>query len=423
MNRREPWRPVLDGEVKKWNGKSCINLIAELSDVQSYEVEFEGKKYQVEVQLLENTDRYVHVSLSVDDDSIPASFCPLSESFIRQKLRSMEERKTMHAIRIHSYGGPDVMQWEELPTPTPGPGLALIRVEAASVNFLDVQKRRGELVGQAFYRRGRESEPDLPATLGSQGVGVVEQLRAEVRNVKVGDRVVFVGDSYATHALAPAAWLTRVPEGIGVQQAAAGMNQGFLAYAFTHFAYPVRQADWCLIHAAAGGIGLLLCQMAKMRGGRVIGVTSSREKAHFVKDAGADEVIISKEIDVAKEAKRITEGRGVNVVFDGVGKDTFEASLNSLTPGGYLVIYGQSSGYVPPFDLMTLQEKGSLFLTRTNGSPYFKEYPRYVDQLVGWLKQGKLSIRIDRTYPLADAAQAHAAFEKRQVSGRVLLLP
>jgi len=328
----------------------------------------------------------------------------------------------MHAIRIHSYGGPEVMQWEEVPTPIPGPGQALIRVEAASVNFLDIQKRRGELVGQAFYRRGAGNEPDLPATLGSQGVGIVEAVGPDV-NVHAGDRVAFVGDSYATHALAPAAWLIRVPEGVGLEQAAAGMNQGFLAYAFTHFAYSVKAGDWCLIHAAAGGIGLLLCQMAKMRGGRVIGVTSSAEKAEFVKGAGADEVIISTQSDVAKEAKRISGGRGVNVVFDGVGKDTFEASLDSLAPGGYLVIYGQSSGYVPPFDLMKLQEKGSLFLTRTNGSPYSKEYPRYLEQFVDWVRQGKLSIRIDRRYPLANAAQAHAAFEQRKVSGRVLLLP
>jgi NADPH:quinone reductase len=329
----------------------------------------------------------------------------------------------MHAIRIHSYGGPEVMKLEELPMPVPGPGQARVRVEAASVNFLDVQKRRGELVGQAFYRRAGNHEPDLPATLGSQGVGIVEELGPEVQNVRVGGRVVFVGDSYATHALAPAAWLIPVPGGIGVEQAAAGMNQGFLAYAFTHFAYPIKPGDWCLIQAAAGGIGLLLCQMAKIRGGRVIGVTSTADKAEFVKEAGADQVIISKQSDIAKEARQITAGRGVNVVYDGVGKDTFEASLDSLVPGGYLVVYGQSSGYVPPFDLMTLQEKGSLFLTRTNGRPYFKEYPRYVEQLVAWVKQGKLSIRIDRTYPLADAARAHAAFEQRQVSGRVLLLP
>ena len=329
----------------------------------------------------------------------------------------------MHAIRIHSYGGPEVMRWEELPTPVPGPGHVLVRVEAASVNFLDVQKRRGELVGQAFYRRAGASEPDLPATLGSQGVGVVEELGPEVRNVHAGDRVVFAGNSYATHALAPAAWLIPVPDGIGIEQAAAGMNQGFLAYAFTHFAYPIKPGDWCLIQAAGGGIGLLLCQMAKIREGRVIGVTSTANKAQFVKAAGADEVIISEQSDIAKEARRITGGRGVNVVYDGVGKDTFEASLNSLAAGGYLVVYGQSSGYVPPFDLMTLQEKGSLFLTRTNGSPYLKEYPRYLEQFVDWVRQGKLSIRIDRTYPLADAAEAHAAFEKRQVSGRTLLLP
>ncbi|MGA2414701.1 MAG: quinone oxidoreductase [Candidatus Sulfotelmatobacter sp.] len=305
----------------------------------------------------------------------------------------------MRAIRIHSYGGPEVMQWEELPTPEPGPGQALVRVEAASVNFLDVQKRRGELANQAFYRRKGASGPELPATLGSQGVGVVEELGPEIRNIQVGDRVVFAGDSYATHALAPAAWLMPVPDGIDVEQAAAGMNQGFLAYAFTHFAYPIKPADWCLIQAAAGGIGLLLCQMAKFREGRVIGVTSTEEKARFVREAGADEVLLSQRSDIAKEARRMTGGRGVSVVYDGVGKDTFEASLDSLASGGYLVIFGQSSGYVPPFDLMTLQERGWLFLTRTNGSPYIREYPRYLERFVDWVKQGKLSIRVDRTYP------------------------
>lgn len=297
----------------------------------------------------------------------------------------------MHAVRIHAYGGPEVMQLEELPMPVPGLGQALVRVHAASVNFLDVQKRRGELVGQAFYHRVGTSELDLPATLGSQGVGVVEALGPEIRNIRVGDRVVFAGNSYATHALVPAGRLIPIPDEISLEQAAAGMNQGFLAYAFTHFAYPVEPGDWCLIQAAAGGIGLLLCQMAKIREGRVIGVTSSEEKAKYVREAGADEVIISKQTDIAKEARRITEGRGVNVVYDGVGKDTFEANLDSLALGGYLVIYGQSSGYVPPFDLMTLQEKGSLFLTRTNGLPYIKEYPRYMQQFVTWIRQGRLS--------------------------------
>src|SRR5467141_1713183 len=329
----------------------------------------------------------------------------------------------MKAIRIHAYGAPDVMQLEELPMPVPGPEQALVRVHAASVNFLDIQKRRGELVGQAFYLRAGVCEPEFPAILGSQGVGIVEAIGPEVNNVRLGDRVSFWGISYATHTVIPAVRLIAIPDGISFEHAAAGMNQGFLAYAFTHFAYPVKPGDWCLIQAAAGGIGLLLCQMAKIRKGRVIGVTSSQEKEKFVREAGADEVIISRQADIAKEARRVTEGRGVNVVYDGVGKDTFAASLDSLALGGYLVIYGQASGYVPPFDLMTLQEKGSLFLTRSNGLPYLKQYPHYLQQLVAWIRQGQLSIRIDRTYPLAEAAQAHAAFERRQISGRVLLLP
>jgi NADPH2:quinone reductase len=251
---------------------------------------------------------------------------------------------------------------------------------------------------------------------------MVEALGPEVSNVRAEDRVSFTGESYASHAVVPAARLIPIPAGIGFEQAAAGMNQG-LVYAFTHFAYPIKAGEWCLIQAAAGGLGILLCQMAKVRGGLVIGVTSNAEKAEFVKAAGADPVIISTRSDVAKEARRITEGRGVSVVYDGVGKDTFAANLDSLAPGGYLVLFGQSSGYVPPFDLMTLQEKGSLFLTRTNGLPYLKEYPHYLELFVEWIRQGKLSIKIDRTYPLAEAARAHAAFEQRQVSGRILLLP
>ncbi|HEX3683066.1 MAG TPA: quinone oxidoreductase [Bryobacteraceae bacterium] len=340
-----------------------------------------------------------------------------------QSTSQATQAKTMLAVRIHAYGGPEVMRLEEISIPVPRAGQARIRIHAASVNFLDVQKRRGELVGQAFYRGAGTGEPDLPTTLGSQGVGVVEAIGAEVNNVAVGDRVSFAGESYASHAVVPAVRLIRIPEGISFEQAAAGMNQGFLAYAFTHFAYPVKAGDWCLIQAAAGGLGLLLCQIAKIRGGRVIGVTSTAEKARFVQEAGAEAVILSTKSDISKEARRITEGRGVSVVYDGVGKDTFAANLDSLAPGGYLVIYGQSSGYVPPFDLMTLQEKGSLFLTRTNGLPYLKEYPHYLERFVDWVKQGKLSIKIDRAYPLAEAGRAHAAFEQRQVSGRLLLLP
>ena len=327
----------------------------------------------------------------------------------------------MQAIRIHSYGGPEVLRLEELPTPAPGAGEALVRIHAASVNFLDIQKRRGELVGQAFYNRHAGSE--LPALMGSQGVGVVEALGSGVTNVKVGDRVNFWGPSYATHTLFPAARLIRIPDELSFEIAAAGMNQGFLAYAFTHHTYPVKPGDWCLVQAAAGGVGLLICQMCKIRGGRVIGVTSKEEKAPFVREAGADEVIVSSQSDIAKEARRITDNRGVNVVYDGVGKDTFDANLDSLAPAGYLVIYGQSSGYVPPFDIMRLQEKGSLYLTRANALPWFGEYPRYLQQLVPWIHEGRIKVRIAATYPLADAAKAHAAFEARQISGRLLLLP
>src|SRR5580704_480363 len=327
----------------------------------------------------------------------------------------------MKAIRIHTYGGPEVMRLEELPTPSPGPGEALVRVHAASVNFLDVQRRRGELVGQAFY--SRHANDDLPALLGSQGVGTVEALGAGVANLKTGDRVSFWGNSYATHAALPAARLIRIPGELSFEIAAAGLNQGFIAYAFTHHAYPVKAGDWCLIQAAAGGVGLLLCQMAKIRGGRVIGVTSKEEKAKFVREAGADEVIVSSRMDIAPEVRRLTNNRGVNVVFDGVSKDTFEANLDSLAPAGYLVIYGQSSGYVPPLDIMRLQEKGSLFLTRANALPWIAEIPRYIRQFVEWIQQGRLSVRIAGTYPLADAAKAHEAFEQRQISGRVLLLP
>jgi len=327
----------------------------------------------------------------------------------------------MRAIRVHEYGGPDVMRLDELPTPSPSPGEALVRIKAASVNFIDVQKRRGELVGQAFYQRYGGTE--LPTRMGSQGVGVVEALGAGCEKVQVGDRVSFWGNSYATHVALPEVRLIRLPDDLSFEHAAAGLNQGFLAWAFTHRTYPVKQGDWCLIQAAAGGIGLLLCQMAKIRGGRVIGVTSKEEKAKFVKEAGADEVIISTRADIAKEARRITDGRGVHVVYDGVGKDTFEANLDSLAPAGYLVIYGQSSGYVPPFDLMILQEKGSLVLTRVNGLPYVAEFPQYMRQFVSLIRGDRLSIRIDRTYPLADAARAHEAFELRQVSGRILLFP
>ena len=329
----------------------------------------------------------------------------------------------MQAVRIRCYGSPEVMRLEEIPTPVAGAGQALVRVQVASVNYIDLQRRRGELVGHAFYNRAGGGQSELPAILGSQGVGVVEEIGAEVASVRIGDRVSFWGPSYATYAVLPAERLRQIPSAISFEQAAAGMNQGFLAYAFTHFAYAVKRGDWCLVQAAAGGLGSLICQMVKIREGRCIGVTSTEEKAKFAKGVGADEVIVSTRNDIAKEARRITGDRGVNVVYDGVGKDTFEANLDSLAPAGYLVIYGQSSGYVPPFDLMMLQEKGSLFLTRTNGLPYVQEFPGYLEKLVRWVGEGRISIKIDRTYPLSQAAEAHAAMEAREIKGRVLLKP
>jgi NADPH2:quinone reductase len=329
----------------------------------------------------------------------------------------------MQAVRIHQYGGPDVMQLDTLPLPTPGPKQALVRVEAASVNFLDVLQRRGDIANHEYYSREGALETRFPIALGTQGVGIVEALGEGVHHVKVGDRVNFYGSSYATHALAPADRLVPVPDGLSLEQAAAGLTQGFIAYELSNLAYPVHEGDWCLVQAAAGGIGLLLCQMIRLRGGRVIGVTSTEEKAQAAREAGADEIILSSRADIAQEARRITGGRGLNVVYDGVGKDTFQASLDSLAPCGYLMIYGQASGFVPPFDIMTLQDKGSLFLSRNSAVFYFQHFPRYLQDFVGWIRQGKLSVRVDRTYRLTEAAQAHAAFENRQTIGRVLLLP
>lgn len=329
----------------------------------------------------------------------------------------------MQAVRIHEYGTPEVMRLEELPIPVPGAGQVLVRVEAASVNFLDIVTRRGDIAKQAFYKdHGLDNE--FPMTLGTQGVGVVETLGAGVSNVSVGTRVAFGGQgTYATHFIAEADRIVPVPSALTLEQAASVLFQGFVTYQLTHLAYPIKAGDWCLIQAAAGGVGLLAVQMAKLRGGKVIGVTSSEAKAEAVRAAGADEVILSTEQDITQEARRITGGKGVSVVYDGVGKDTFEAGLNSLAPRGYFVLFGQSSGYVPPFDLMQLQEKGSLYITRTNASFYYEEFPRYLSDLVGWMQTGKLDIKIDSTYPLAQAAQAHAVVEGRQSSGRVLLIP
>lgn len=335
----------------------------------------------------------------------------------------MTGNKMGKVARIYEYGAPSVIQLEDQPVPTPQHKEVLVRMELASVNFLDIQKRRGDLVNQKFYQTAALQEKDLPADLGSQGVGVIEKIGSEVTGVTTGDRVVCAGGStYATYIKFPAQRLIPIPDAIRMEDAAAGFLQGFLAWAFTNKAYPVQPGDWCLVQAAAGGLGLLICQMIKLRGGKVIGVTSTEEKARYVREiGGADEVIISSQMDIAEAVQRITEEKGVNVVYDGVGKDTFEANLDALAPGGFFIIFGQASGYVPPFDLMKLQEKGSIFLTRTNGLPYMKHWSAYQRDFVEWMENKELKLKIDHIYPLAEVAAAHEAVELRKTSGRVLL--
>jgi NADPH2:quinone reductase len=320
------------------------------------------------------------------------------------------------AIRLHEYGGPDVMNLEDVPAPEPGPGQALVKVEAAGVNFIDVYQRSGQYKGE------------LPAGLGLEGAGTVEALGPGVSEVKVGDRVGWkdARGSYATHVVVRAAELVPLPDGLSFEQAAAAMLQGMTAHYLTHSTYPLKEGDTCLLQAAAGGVGQLLCQMAKMRGARVIGTVSSEAKAALAREAGADEVILYTQQDFEAEVKRLTDGKGVNVAYESVGKDTFDKTLNCLVPRGYLVLFGASSGPVPPIDPQILNPKGSLFLTRPSLGAYTltrEELLKRADDVLGWIAAGKLRLRIDRTYPLAEAAKAHEALTGRQTSGKVLLAP
>lgn len=332
--------------------------------------------------------------------------------------------KEMYAICIHSYGDSDNMKLERFPIPKLNKDEVLIKVTYASVNFLDIQMRRGDLENQQFYKKVTKTKSKLPMTIGSQCLGVIQAVGDNVTHFDPGDRVIYGGNgTYATHVIGNEKGIIPVADDIPDEQAAAGLTQGFLAYAFTHKVFPVQQGDWCLIQAAAGGLGSLICQMAKNRGGKVIGVTSKNKKAKSVSESGADEVLISTNENIVERVYDITEGSGVQVVYDGVGKDTFEENLDSLGLGGYLVMYGQSSGYVPPFDLMKLQEKGSLFLTRTNGLPYMKNWSEYVECFRKWIENGKLSIKVGSIYSLDDASKAHDAMENRDTTGRILLKP
>jgi NADPH2:quinone reductase len=321
----------------------------------------------------------------------------------------------MHAVRIHQHGGPEVLRYEEVPTPAPGEGQVLVRLVACGVNFIDIYQRKG------LYKL------DLPATLGQEGAGVVEAVGPGVTEVKPGDRVAYsnVLGSYAEYVVVPAQRLVPIPEGVTYQQAAAAMLQGMTAHYLVTSTYPLKPGDVCLVHAAAGGVGLLLVQMAKRRGATVIGTVSTEEKAKLAREAGADHVIVYTQQDFEAEVLRVTEGRKLQVVYDSVGKDTFEKSLNCLALRGMLVLYGQSSGPVPPFDPQVLAQKGSLFLTR----PVLWHYTTTREELLwragevlDWVCTGELQLRVDRAYPLAQAAEAQRALEGRQTTGKVLLL-
>ncbi len=322
----------------------------------------------------------------------------------------------MQRIRVQQYGGPEVMQLEDAPQPTPGSGQALVRVEAVGVNFMDI------------YVRGGAYKNPLPLTPGNEGAGVVEAVGPDVTEVKVGDRVAWVNvpGSYAAYHVAPTRELVPIPQGVSFQQAAAAMMQGITAQYLAVSTYPLGPKDTCLIHAAAGGLGQLLCQIAKMRGARVIGTAGSREKAEIARQAGANEVILYREQDFATATRQYTAGKGVHVVYDTVGKDTFEGSLNSLAPRGMMVLVGQASGAVPPMDPQVLNRKGSLYLTRPTIRDYIatrEELLWRAGEVLGWVADGKLRLRVDRTYPLAEAAQAHQVLADRQTAGKVLLLP
>ena len=322
----------------------------------------------------------------------------------------------MKAIRVHAHGGPEVLQYEEVPQPAPGRGEALVRIAAAGVNYIDT-----------YHRRGLYQVP-LPFTPGVEAAGVVEAVGPEVSEVQVGDRVAYTGPlgAYAEYAVVPASRLVKLPEAIDFPTAAAVLLQGMTAHYLTHSTYPLKPGDTALVHAAAGGVGLLLVQVAKMRGARVIGTVSTEEKAALAKEAGADEVILYTKQDFEAEVKRLTDGRGVEVVYESVGKDTFDKSLNCLAPRGYLVLFGQSSGPVPPFDPQILNQKGSLFLTRPTLQHYVatrEELLQRAGDVFGWVASGRLKVRVDSTFKLEEAAEAHRRLEGRQSAGKILLVP
>jgi NADPH:quinone reductase len=322
----------------------------------------------------------------------------------------------MKAIQIQSTGGPEVLQLVDLPIPQPGPGQVLIRIEATGVNFIEVYFRKG------VYKA---SFPMIP---GSEAAGTVEELGPGVTGFKDGNAVASTSviGSYAEYALVPAAQLVKIPDGLSLEHAAAAMLQGMTAHYLAYSTYPLKKGDTALVHAGAGGVGLLLTQIAARIGARVITTVSTKEKAELSREAGASDVILYTEQDFEAEVKRLTEGKGVDVVYDGVGKTTFDGSLNCLHPRGMMALFGASSGPVPPFDLIQLNQKGSLYITRPTLWHYIatrSELEWRAGDVLGWAAKGELKLRTEHTYPLANAAQAQIDLEERKTTGKILLVP
>jgi NADPH:quinone reductase len=322
----------------------------------------------------------------------------------------------MKAIQITKTGGPEVMELVDLPVPQPKPTEAVVKIAAAGINFIDV-----------YNREGRYKTP-LPLVLGQEGAGTVVAVGTDVRNVKSGDRVAYcmVLGSYAEDAAVPAAKLVKIPSAVSDNDAAAVMLQGMTAHYLVYDTFPLKKGQTALVHAAAGGVGLLLTQMAHDIGAHVIATVSTDEKAKLAREAGADDIIIYTQTDFETETKRITDGKGVDVVYDSVGKTTFEKGLNLLRPRGMMVLYGGSSGAVAPFDPLVLTAKGSLFLTRPSLGAYVatdEELDDRAGAVFGMIRDGKLKLRVEHIYPLADAQRAHRDLEGRKTTGKLLLIP
>lgn len=322
----------------------------------------------------------------------------------------------MKAIQVSQVGGPEVLTLVDLPIPEPKPNEALVQIKAAGVNFIDV-----------YFREGRYLAP-LPFIPGQEASGVVIAVGPDVTTVRLGERVAYVGalGSYAEYYAVDADVLVKIPDQLDFDQAAAAMLQGMTAHYLSHATYPIKNGETVLIHAAAGGVGLLLVQMAKKLGARVIGTAGSEAKAQLARGAGADEVIIYTQDDFETETRRLTDGEGVHAVYDGVGKDTFEKDLKVVRLRGYLVLFGGASGPVPPFDLMQLTKHGSLFVTRPTLADYTAsraELEQRSNDVLQMIVRGDLKLRIHKSYPLAEAQQAHRDLEGRKTTGKLLLIP